>query len=250
MGLLGFREPFAAPLPPGLGADGRHEDVEDEGQRRGPRRRSSRAHGADAVRLYILFMGPADQDMEWTPAGIEGIGALPAAAVAARARGRRARGRRPARRTRRSRARRTRRSRRSPTTSGGASRTTPPISAIMELVNELSRRHRRPGRAVRRRDGGQPHPALRAARRRGAVGRARPRAAVGGAVAGGRPGDARARDVRARRPGERPRARPHRGRGDPVRRRARRAGQGLGEGAGTPGRQGDPPDDRRAAASS
>jgi len=30
-------------------------------------------YGADAVRLYILFMGPADQDMEWTPSGIEGI---------------------------------------------------------------------------------------------------------------------------------------------------------------------------------
>jgi leucyl-tRNA synthetase len=25
------------------------------------------------VRLYILFMGPADQDMEWTDSGIEGI---------------------------------------------------------------------------------------------------------------------------------------------------------------------------------
>jgi leucyl-tRNA synthetase len=31
------------------------------------------AYGADAVRLYILFMGPADQDMEWTPDGVEGI---------------------------------------------------------------------------------------------------------------------------------------------------------------------------------
>jgi leucyl-tRNA synthetase len=30
-------------------------------------------HGADAVRLYILFLGPADQDMEWTPSGVEGI---------------------------------------------------------------------------------------------------------------------------------------------------------------------------------
>jgi leucyl-tRNA synthetase len=30
-------------------------------------------YGADAVRLYILFMGPADQDMEWTPDGVEGI---------------------------------------------------------------------------------------------------------------------------------------------------------------------------------
>ena len=31
------------------------------------------AYGADAVRLYILFLGPADQDMEWTDSGIEGI---------------------------------------------------------------------------------------------------------------------------------------------------------------------------------
>jgi leucyl-tRNA synthetase len=30
-------------------------------------------YGADAVRLYILFMGPADQDMEWTEEGVEGI---------------------------------------------------------------------------------------------------------------------------------------------------------------------------------
>jgi leucyl-tRNA synthetase len=32
------------------------------------------AHGADAVRLYVLFMGPSDQDMEWTDSGIEGVG--------------------------------------------------------------------------------------------------------------------------------------------------------------------------------
>jgi leucyl-tRNA synthetase len=31
------------------------------------------SYGADAVRLYILSMGPADQDMEWTPAAIGGI---------------------------------------------------------------------------------------------------------------------------------------------------------------------------------
>ncbi|MGH2935143.1 MAG: class I tRNA ligase family protein, partial [Gaiellaceae bacterium] len=30
-------------------------------------------YGADAVRLYILFLGPADQDMEWTETGIDGI---------------------------------------------------------------------------------------------------------------------------------------------------------------------------------
>ncbi len=27
--------------------------------------------GADPIRLYILFQGPADQDMDWTPDGIE-----------------------------------------------------------------------------------------------------------------------------------------------------------------------------------
>jgi leucyl-tRNA synthetase len=30
-------------------------------------------YGADAVRLYILFMGPADQDVEWQDTGIEGM---------------------------------------------------------------------------------------------------------------------------------------------------------------------------------
>src|SRR5207245_2508153 len=29
-------------------------------------------YGADAVRLYILFLGPADQDAEWQDTGIEG----------------------------------------------------------------------------------------------------------------------------------------------------------------------------------
>ena len=30
-------------------------------------------HGADATRLSILFIGPADQDMEWSPTGVEGM---------------------------------------------------------------------------------------------------------------------------------------------------------------------------------
>jgi leucyl-tRNA synthetase len=30
-------------------------------------------YGADPTRLSILFIGPADEDMEWTPAGVEGI---------------------------------------------------------------------------------------------------------------------------------------------------------------------------------
>ena len=31
-------------------------------------------YGADALRLYILFMGPADQDKEWQDTGVEGSG--------------------------------------------------------------------------------------------------------------------------------------------------------------------------------
>jgi len=31
------------------------------------------AYGADPVRVYILFIGPADEDMEWTDEGIEGM---------------------------------------------------------------------------------------------------------------------------------------------------------------------------------
>src|SRR6185295_4239769 len=30
-------------------------------------------YGADAVRLYILFLGPADQDMDWSEEGVEGV---------------------------------------------------------------------------------------------------------------------------------------------------------------------------------
>jgi len=30
-------------------------------------------YGADPTRLYMLFIGPADQDMEWTEEGIEGM---------------------------------------------------------------------------------------------------------------------------------------------------------------------------------
>jgi leucyl-tRNA synthetase len=33
-------------------------------------------YGADAVRLYILYMGPAEEDMEWHDAGIEGTARL------------------------------------------------------------------------------------------------------------------------------------------------------------------------------
>ena len=73
LGLLGFREPFARLLQPGDDLPPRREDVEVEGQRRRARRAASARYGADALRLYILFMGPADQDKEWQDTGVEGM---------------------------------------------------------------------------------------------------------------------------------------------------------------------------------
>ncbi|HEY7603329.1 MAG TPA: leucine--tRNA ligase [Gaiellaceae bacterium] len=72
MGLLGFREPFARVFHQGWVTMGGTKMSKSKGNVEGPDA-VVEAYGADPVRLYILFMGPADQDMEWTDAGIEGI---------------------------------------------------------------------------------------------------------------------------------------------------------------------------------
>ena len=72
MGLVGFREPFAGLFHQGWVQLGGVKMSKSKGNVEGPDE-LVRLHGADAVRLYILFLGPADQDMEWTPAGAEGI---------------------------------------------------------------------------------------------------------------------------------------------------------------------------------
>jgi leucyl-tRNA synthetase len=71
-GLLGFREPFARMFHQGWVTLGGTKMSKTKGNVEGPDEIVD-AYGADAVRLYILFMGPADQDMEWTPSGVEGI---------------------------------------------------------------------------------------------------------------------------------------------------------------------------------
>ena len=48
------------------------EDVEVEAQRRQPRRVIDQ-YGADALRLYELFMGPLDQVKPWQMSGVEGV---------------------------------------------------------------------------------------------------------------------------------------------------------------------------------
>ena len=161
----------------------RREDVEVEGQRRRARTRSSTAYGADAVRLYILFMGPADQDVEWQDTGIEGI--VRASCGGSGGRSLEVAEREPAvspeatplvRKAHADDRQGHRRHR-------PALRFNTPIAAVMELVNEINRASGRPGRALRRRDRGQPDPALRAARRRGAVAAARARAPLAAALA-------------------------------------------------------------------
>ena len=72
MGMLGFREPFARLYHQGWVQMGGSKMSKSKGNVSGPDELVE-AYGADAVRLNILFMGPADQDMEWTDAGIEGM---------------------------------------------------------------------------------------------------------------------------------------------------------------------------------
>ncbi len=70
--MVGFREPFARVFHQGWITLGGSKMSKTRGNVEGPDDLVDR-YGADAVRTYILFMGPADQDMEWTPDGVEGI---------------------------------------------------------------------------------------------------------------------------------------------------------------------------------
>jgi len=72
LGLVGFREPFARLFHQGWVRQGGAKMSKTRGNVTGPDQLVE-THGADAVRSYILFMGPADQDMEWTEEGVEGI---------------------------------------------------------------------------------------------------------------------------------------------------------------------------------
>ncbi|MBA2568040.1 MAG: leucine--tRNA ligase [Actinobacteria bacterium] len=70
--LVGFREPFQRLFHQGWVRQGGTKMSKTKGNVTGPDELVS-MYGADAVRLYILFMGPADQDMEWSEDGVEGI---------------------------------------------------------------------------------------------------------------------------------------------------------------------------------
>jgi leucyl-tRNA synthetase len=72
IGLLGFREPFQRLWHQGWVKQGGTKMSKSRGNVTGPDQLIE-AYGADATRLYILFLGPADQDMDWTPEGVEGM---------------------------------------------------------------------------------------------------------------------------------------------------------------------------------
>jgi leucyl-tRNA synthetase len=72
LGLIGFREPFAAFFTNGWVNLGGTKMSKSKGNVIGPEDLLER-YGADAARLYILFIGPANEDMEWTDDGIEGM---------------------------------------------------------------------------------------------------------------------------------------------------------------------------------
>jgi len=72
MGLLGFREPFGRLYHQGWVTMGGTKMSKTKGNLVGPDELVDE-YGADAVRLYIMFMGPGDQDKEWSDSGIDGI---------------------------------------------------------------------------------------------------------------------------------------------------------------------------------
>ena len=71
LGLLGFREPFLRLFTQGMIYYQGAKMSKSKGNVVSPDAMVER-YGADAVRLYILYMGPAEQDKEWHDSGIEG----------------------------------------------------------------------------------------------------------------------------------------------------------------------------------
>jgi leucyl-tRNA synthetase len=71
LGIVGFQEPFARLFNQGMIYRFGAKMSKSKGNVVAPDELLER-HGADALRLYILFMGPADQDKEWQDTGVEG----------------------------------------------------------------------------------------------------------------------------------------------------------------------------------
>jgi leucyl-tRNA synthetase len=72
MGLLDVQEPFQALFTQGMITRGGAKMSSSKGNVVSPSGIVKR-YGADAARTYILFMGPADQDADWSDEGVAGI---------------------------------------------------------------------------------------------------------------------------------------------------------------------------------
>jgi leucyl-tRNA synthetase len=72
LGLIGFREPFGRFFSNGWVTLGKTKMSKRAGNVVGPDDFVER-YGADACRLNILFLGPADEDMEWTETSVEAM---------------------------------------------------------------------------------------------------------------------------------------------------------------------------------
>ena len=72
LGIVGFEEPFARLFNQGMLYYRGAKMSKSKGNVVAPDEMVER-YGAEAVRLYILFMGPAEADKEWQDAGIEGM---------------------------------------------------------------------------------------------------------------------------------------------------------------------------------
>ena len=72
LGYLGFREPFRSFFSNGWVTLGNTKISKRSGAAVGPDVFVER-YGADAVRMCILFLGPANEDMEWTEESAEGM---------------------------------------------------------------------------------------------------------------------------------------------------------------------------------
>jgi leucyl-tRNA synthetase len=72
LGLTGHREPFQRFFGNGFVTRGGSKISKRSGTATTPDELVE-TYGADATRLAILFIGPADQDMEWTESGVEGM---------------------------------------------------------------------------------------------------------------------------------------------------------------------------------
>jgi len=75
MELLGFREPFSRLFTQGMIYRHGAKMSKSKGNVVSPDEAVAR-YGADALRLYILYMGPAEHDKEWSDEGIEGTSRL------------------------------------------------------------------------------------------------------------------------------------------------------------------------------